>query len=466
MNDNNDYNLWADKYKPRTVSDLIGNTQNIKKIIKWIKNFKKGKTEHRALFLYGPPGIGKTTVAHIILKKYGYEIIEFNASDVRSQKAVRENISKFLNMLSVSVLNTKKKTPIGLIMDEVDGMSSGDRGGVSELVKLIYPHKKNPPKKFVNPVICICNNNTEKKLAGLKKISLQIRFNKPSITDLKKVADKIISEEKINIDEDAIQILLLYSQNDFRRLSYLLQDLKNIYNEKNITIESLETFYESFSKKKIDTNLFEATHKILDKYDNLENNLNLYKSEKSLLSMMIHENFVNYIENSKLSGCEKVKLLYEINHNLSIGDIIDKYIYNNQYWELQNYNGVIKCSYPSYLISKRKKKTANNPKILFTSLLSKSALHFGNKKNIAVLKNKFKINSKYIYFLQPYILNNIFTENIDKLFLSFLQKYDVDINTIDRLVKIDKFDKENGYRKYLTTKKKNSLKILLKKPVN
>ena len=47
--------------------------------------------------------------------------------------------------------------------------------------------------------------------------------------------------------------------------------------------------------------------------------------------MMIHENFVNYVENSKISECEKIKLLYEINHNLSVGDIIDKYIYNNQY---------------------------------------------------------------------------------------------------------------------------------------
>jgi replication factor C subunit 1 len=458
----NNNNLWADKYRPKQISDLIGNDKNIKRVVQWIKKFKKGKTEYRALFLYGPPGIGKTTIAHIILKKFGYEIIEFNASDVRSQKSVRENISKFLDTINVSFINSKVIKPMGIIMDEVDGMSSGDRGGVSELVKLIAPKKKVSGQKFFNPVICICNNNSEKKLSDLKKFSLQIKFNKPSLFDLNKVAKNIISKEKINIDDDAVQILLLYSQHDFRRLSYILQDLKNIYSEENITTEKLERFYESFSKKNIDTNLFEATHKIINNYNNLQDNLNLYKSEKSLLSMMIHENFINHIKNSKMTKIQKLETSFEIIHSLSTGDIIDKYIYNNQFWELQEYNGIIKCCYPSYIISKGEKKKNNiNNRVLFTTLLSKSALHFGNQKNMSLLKNKFKMNGKYIFYLQKYILDNIFKEKIDSTFLDLLKRYDINSVIIDKLVKIDKFDKENNFRKSYSNKKKNYIKSLL-----
>lgn len=457
---NNNYNLWSNKYRPEQISDLIGNGKNIKKIIQWIKNFKKGKPKYRALFLYGPPGIGKTTIAHIILKKFGYEIIEFNASDVRSQKSVRENISKFLNTINVSFINSKVIKPMGIIMDEVDGMSSGDRGGVSELVKLIAPKKKEPDQTFFNPVICICNNNTEKKLSELKKFSLQIKFNKPSIYDLQKVAANIILNENINIDDDAIQIILLYSQNDFRRLTYILEDLKNLFNEETITTENLEGFFETFAKKNIDTNLFEATNKVLNNYNNLEENLNFYKSEKSLLSMMIHENFIYHIQNSKISKIKKLENSLEIIHNLSIGDIVDKYIYNNQFWELQEYNGIIKCCYPSYIISGKKKKKSINNKIVFTTLLSKSALHFGNQKNFSLLKNKFKINGKYIFFLQKYILNNIFKENLDNNFVDLLKKYGVDSTIIDKLVKIDKFDKENIFRKSYTNKKKTVKSLL------
>ena len=134
--------LWSDKYKPKSINDMIGNKKNIDTIKKWLSDFKGNKKGvERALFISGPPGIGKTTIAHLILKHFDYEIIEFNASDVRSQKSVKDNLLKILNNTNVSLMQDNKLRDIGIIMDEVDGMSSGDRGGVSELVSIISPPK-------------------------------------------------------------------------------------------------------------------------------------------------------------------------------------------------------------------------------------------------------------------------------------------------------------------------------------
>jgi len=142
---------WCDKYKPKYLDDIFGNKENISKIKTWITDFINKKEGTKiGLFISGPPGIGKTSLSHLILNHYGYEVIEYNASDVRSQKSVKENLNKVLNSTNISVMKGNHLKNIAIIMDEVDGMSSGDRGGVSELVYIINPNKgkRKMNKKF------------------------------------------------------------------------------------------------------------------------------------------------------------------------------------------------------------------------------------------------------------------------------------------------------------------------------
>jgi replication factor C subunit 1 len=57
-------------------------------------------------------------------------------------------------------------------MDEVDGMSSGDRGGISAIIEMI--------KKTKIPIICICNDRQSPKIRSLAGHCYDIKFHKPN----------------------------------------------------------------------------------------------------------------------------------------------------------------------------------------------------------------------------------------------------------------------------------------------
>ncbi len=147
--------LWTQKYSPKCIKDIVGNKLAISKAQQWLHDYQNEiENTKRALLITGKPGIGKTTLAKLLLSENCYEIIEFNASDIRNQKLVRDKLKNIIGKISISSLMGGKKY-IGIIMDEVDGMSTGDKGGISELISFINPNKgkKKKIKKYYNTQI-------------------------------------------------------------------------------------------------------------------------------------------------------------------------------------------------------------------------------------------------------------------------------------------------------------------------
>lgn len=457
--------LWCDKYKPTSIDDLCGNKQSLKKINQWMNDFKqKIEGTKPGLFISGPPGIGKTTIAHLILDTFGYEVIEYNASDVRSQKSVKENLNKVINSINISIMQHNQIKYIGIIMDEVDGMSSGDRGGVAELVSIINPNKgKRKSNKikieYINPIICISNNNTDKKLADLRKNCLEITFNKPTSNELLIFAKKIITSEGIQIDDISLNLIINHAQGDFRRIGHILQDINNTCLG-DVSMDDIENINRIFIKKNIELSLFDATNKILSEYKDIKSSLNMYESDRSLVSMMVHENVTNRIIKLKNHDDDKFVNIYNIYHYMSLGDIIDKHIYNNQCWNLQDFNGIIKCTFPSFVINRMKKNNYLKDPVIFTSILSKSAIQFSNFKCITHLKNKLNIDKTYLPYYSDIILDNIFmnkdNKKIDKT-INLLKEYNLTVCDIERLIKVSKINQTIDYKKLLTNKAKNHL---------
>ena len=133
---------------------------NVKDILTEFELKKKDLSVKRGIYVYGNPGSGKTHFINKLMKEIDYDTIKYDASDIRN-KTIIESITKY-NMSDRNIVNLfhKKQQPIAIIMDEIDGMNNGDKGGINSLIKLIRPKKTKKQKLediTYNPIICIGN---------------------------------------------------------------------------------------------------------------------------------------------------------------------------------------------------------------------------------------------------------------------------------------------------------------------
>jgi hypothetical protein len=392
------------KYKANNISDIIGNKESIKYIKNWLDTYEnvkdflklngllKKSTKGRKkklinvteleieyskrkgnLLVSGTHGCGKSTIISILLRDYNYEVINLNILDLKT-KIDTELISKFeMNYKS------EERKPI-LLIDELESVITlNDKTGVYNIIK------ENNYKRWM-PIIIITNNQHNKQLNEAKKFSNEIKIFSPYQNEISSWVYKICINENIIMKHLVINKFVEYCQDDMRKILIQLDELKINFGSKPITIELLNSFMDIMKEKDIDFDLYKATNKILTKYKNIDSCLELYETEKVLMPLMIFENYHKFINSNKYPL---------ILNNLSIGDILENYIYGEQNWDLLELHGIISCCIPSYLINKNSNGIKNS-KLEFAADLNRTSVKKMNKKNITktnniLTKNHYKI---------------------------------------------------------------------------
>jgi len=136
-------------------------------LLNWIKT-----RDVPAALLLGSPGVGKTTLAHRIFELSQLKVLEFNASHTRSGTSFRKVIVPLLREGGIlHMVETGKKGGIGILLDEIDGLSNGERGGLQELLTYL----KSPEAKEGRPLILISNTLDTRALQQIAKHCLTLK---------------------------------------------------------------------------------------------------------------------------------------------------------------------------------------------------------------------------------------------------------------------------------------------------
>jgi replication factor C subunit 1 len=202
--------LWTDLYAPQSVHDIIGHGDVVRSLQSWLLKWQASPPpEERGVLLSGPPGIGKTTLAHLVSRAAGYDVVEFNASDCRSATKIKE---LFENAAHSGVVGRRRV----IVMDEVDGMSSGDRGGVGELTALI--------RVSSFPIVCIANDRSTPKMKPIVNACLDLKWARPTKTVIAKVIyERIVKPRRLTLGQDDLERMCEGGGNDIRQIVNTLQ---------------------------------------------------------------------------------------------------------------------------------------------------------------------------------------------------------------------------------------------------
>ncbi|MDQ4050037.1 MAG: AAA family ATPase [Thermoproteota archaeon] len=194
--------MWSEKYRPKTVQEMVGNEDARLVAIKWLAGWVSGS---RPLLLVGPPGTGKTTLAHTLARQFDYDVVEMNASDIRNKEALQARITPIFQ--NTANLIGKK---IMLFLDEVDGISGReDTGGLDTLINLI--------KEPTVPVVMAANKKSL-KITKLAKACKIVEFNPVPSRLLMMFLDYVLQTEGVKLDSDDKISIINNSRGDIRSL--------------------------------------------------------------------------------------------------------------------------------------------------------------------------------------------------------------------------------------------------------
>ena len=456
--------LLSEKYKPKTLKDIIGNASQIKNISTWLdnwntsilinpqktaKNSRFGKSENitaRAAIISGPPGIGKTSSIRVISSSKGYKTFELNASDNRNKETINNSVGFLMNNTTITDKNLNSKNLI--IMDEVDGMAGNeDKGGIKALIEIV--------KKTKVPIIFICNDIYNNKLKSLLNYCYDVRFNKPDKRQIVNRLLEICKQEKISVKN--LEFVVESFGNDIRQsLNYL-----DLFSRKKC-LNDVENFKKDFS---VCLSSFEVCKRFLIKSEmkkmSFNEKLDLFFVDFDLIPSLIQENFISCVSKSK-SDFEQVEVLLEASESISFGDLIENKIHSQNNWNLLPNKGIHGAIVPASLAA----NFIPFPK--FPEYFSKLAKIRKIKRQIKEIKNIFPafslncIKNEIAPILFLIIVNNLIEneKNVDQI-IKIFSRYKLSLMQFkDSLFDIQTNERQNLFNKINTKIKANFTKKL------
>lgn len=371
-----------EKYKITRLQDLIIPDTKIAQARKWIKCKESRKM---ALLISGKVGSGKTTFATKLIAESDYTPYVLTLADIKNGRSAQSKTGSYLlKQLKDDVLSNrdvysgKKKA---LIIDDIDSILAADKSFITDVLTLI---KDNAA--CCAPIIITSATDTSKKINELKKRCIDIHIPSPSLLQTRRFIGKILLSEGMQFAPiETRDVLVKACNGDFRRIFLILDYLKAVCgSDGKIVLDDLQTALNTFHQREIDYGIFELSEMVLKTkmpYDDLER---CYDTEKSLLPLMIHENYPIFADT--IHDCEIIA------ESQSMADQVDNMIYSQQVWDMFHIHGYFSTIVPIWKLQQQQQQMERNADkpVIFTKMLTKSSSQATRLKSLKSVKDQMK----------------------------------------------------------------------------
>lgn len=433
------------RYTPTTIDKIVGNKQHISSITSLLENNFNG-----VLCVVGPSNIGKTNSMNIILKNYKYSIKYVDI--MKNKKNIFSVVSNYLFNRTVDSFFTKP-TKTAYFIDNMEQIEN--QSDLSKIIEIIQK------KKLKEGDIIVCVSNEDSHIEAFKPFHCVV-FENIKYDEILRLIQRIKLKEKLKIGKNEVSFIAKKSQNSFNNTINTITHLKIIYGD-TITRDNIIEYY---SKLKNNASTKKIRQEILVELFSHETTAQQcivkFNKDKSMLPMMINDNYLTFFEHSNVSDAVKISLLKKCTHYIMLGDICDKLIYNQNDWANQYIHCLLSCYFPTRAVCKLgyfESSILDNSK---SKTLGKYSRYRTNIKNLYLLFDKMNGKQFYsiddVYYIACTILYHLYDPmgNIETG-IKMMRYYSLDDTYIDKLQKTDVLNKQR-YK----IKNKNKIKKLFK----
>ena len=245
------HETWTEKYRPKTIDDMVGNTE----IISTLKRYVKDENLPH-LFFSGPAGVGKTSaIQALICDIYGREyrelqraglVLESNASTLNRIIHIRDRQGRpgLIKRFMMSAVPTGKSFKF-LILDEAERLVDPAQHAMRRLMELYYRTCK----------VCIICNEPEKIIDYLRSRCSVFNFRPIKHEEMKRGLRRIITTENLKINDLATDLIIKTSKGDLRKAINILQTAATT---ETIKPESIYTALNQFQSDRIKKMFYSA----------------------------------------------------------------------------------------------------------------------------------------------------------------------------------------------------------------
>jgi hypothetical protein len=395
---------------------------------------KNEKIQKKGVYIYGAPGSGKSMFVELLLEEMGYDIVKYDAGDIRNKNIIENITHHTMSDKNVLSMFYSKIKPIAIVMDEIDGMNNGDKGGINSLIKLLRPKKTKKQKledTTHNPIICISNYHLDKKIKELMNVCIPIELKPP--TD--KQMNALICKTMPKLDHEIVNSITLYLHGDLRKYNAV----KNIYKEyKSILNENV--IRNIFIPKSHNEDAKQITKRLLNTNMKLDEHLvTINDTDRTIVGLLWHENIVECLE--KIPYKNAFPFYESVLKKLCIADYIDRITFQNQIWQFNEMSSLIKTFNTNKQYHESFLKCPHyNQEVRFTKVLTKYSTEYNNSIFVQTMCHSIGLDKKdtFSFFLE--LKKKHSEEEIYKI----LETYDICKLDIKRIYRyLDKYTKQN-----------------------